>query len=89
MTITEDSLSLASDYIRDKLRKERFEQALKFNDEISVDGLENCDCVPLLIKIENRSSPGWWNLVSCERKHISGSLSTTLQATYRWIPSWT
>lgn len=83
---TETSLSLAEVFVRENLEREVFEQGLNRGDLIAVDGMDNCDCVPLVVDFDCGIRVGKWYLESCERMRRFTSATTTFRATYRWEP---
>ncbi len=84
--IAETALSLAEDYVRKNLEREVFEQGLDRGDLIAVDGMDNCDCIPLDVSFDCGPRVGKWYLESVERRRPFTSSITTLRATYRWEP---
>ncbi len=66
-----DSLTLAEDYVREALLRETHEQSLEDGDDIEVDHMGRCDCIPLAVTFDVAFKQGTWHLVGVRTKRFS------------------
>ena len=64
-TTREDNASFdaAEDFVCEALQRETHEQSTSSGDEIDVDNMQHCDCVPVIVDGE-RFGVGKWDLVA-------------------------
>ena len=73
-TAANESYDLAEEWVREQINAHA-DLVVKAGEEITVAGLNECDCVPVSITCPG----GWWQLCGVNR-HLRG-----LDATYRWL----
>ena len=83
----ETSLTAAEEYVLENLRRDTHEVALSHGDQIEVDCMNDCDCIPLVVGRDGQfSQEGCWRLVSCRTKtwgRFSG-WAPSISATYEY-----
>lgn len=81
----ESSLEQAEQYVLENLKRETFESRTHDGDEIEVDRMNDCDCVPNRVE-GGCDFLGYWKLVSVRTKTFGffSNKMPSLSATYRF-----